>query len=190
MEHHNVRQRTATPVIFRSRSKECLSADTRAILTKNPIRIHRKFSTIQILLTSRRHRRLTNSNFSIICHQIWKIAAAFITSCCFAHEGIFTDTVSVLAVNEEGIDAEFGAVGGEGAFRGGNTGVEFADWGDAVEVKGGGVGGFAAAFVVGGGIAHEGGSASAFSILAEDPIDVEGEGGAVFDFGAFRSNAD
>lgn len=117
------------------------------------------------------------------------ITTTFITASSFAHKGRFTDTVAVLAVNEEGVDGEFGTVRREGAFKGGSTRVGFADWSDAIEVNGDSVGGFTAAFVVGGCISHEGWFAGAFAVFAKDPVDVDGEVSAVFYFGAFWSNA-
>jgi hypothetical protein len=67
--------------------------------------------------------------------------------------------------------------------------VGFADWGEAVCGEGDGVGGVTAAFVVRGGVSMEGGETSAFTVFAEDPVDVEGEVAAVLGFGAFRGNA-
>jgi len=126
----------------------------------------------------------------IISYDVWKITATFVTTGGFTHEGSSADTVSVIAVNEKRIDCEFRTVGGRCALERRRAGVGFADGGDAIVGDGDDVGGFAAAFVVGGGIAHEGGETGAIAFFAGDPVNVEGEVSAVFFLGAFRSTAD
>jgi hypothetical protein len=134
-------------------------------------------------------RRHTFCDLIHVSYNVWKIATTFVTTSCFTHKGIFTDAISIVAVNEEGIDCKVGTVGRDGALEWGMARVHFADWGEAILGEGDCVGRFAATFVVGGGVSHEGGETGAFAVFAEDPVNVEGEVATVFSFGAFRGNA-
>lgn len=107
-----------------------------SIRTENPIRIIREGGTIIVGLTSGDWRHtdwLTCDGFH--CDLIWSIAAAFITSSCRAHEGVFTDAFAVSTGDVERIDGVVGTVHVEDTVMdGGAVGFVLADPSNSIDI--------------------------------------------------------